>query len=204
MDEKKYNSAKEWRKANYQKLKQYRGEWIIYTKDGVIAHHQDYRIMTQQIDLQNLKSSDYITERIYENEFVEPVKFLPVRFRTVKKHDWQPKYEVCLTFQNSKILEMLVDSGSDISLITLYLGTDLGYTLSQGEVLSNGEGVGGSVQYVLRQVEMQIDDYTFSAPVAWLQNEDCQEVLLGREIVFDLFDIEFKQAEEKIIFKYRG
>ena len=28
----KYNSAKEWRKANYQKLKQYRGEWIIYTK----------------------------------------------------------------------------------------------------------------------------------------------------------------------------
>jgi hypothetical protein len=99
---------------------------------------------------------------------------------------------------------MLVDSGSDISLITLYLGTDLGYALSQGEVLSNGEGVGGSVQYVLRQVEMQIDDYTFSAPVAWLQNEDCQEVLLGREIVFDLFDIEFKQAEEKIIFKYRG
>ncbi|OBQ18368.1 MAG: hypothetical protein AN481_18390, partial [Aphanizomenon flos-aquae LD13] len=143
MDEKKYNSAKEWRKANYQKLKQYRGEWIIYTKDGVVAHHQDYRIMTQQIDLQNLTSSDYITERIYENEFVEPVKFLPVRFTTVKKHDWQPKYEVCLTFQNSKILEMLVDSGSDISLITLYLGTDLGYALSQGEVLSNGEGVGG-------------------------------------------------------------
>ncbi|XVE12508.1 MAG: DUF4351 domain-containing protein [Dolichospermum sp. DET68] len=34
---------------------------------------------------QNLKSSDYITERIYENEFVEPAKFLPVRFRTVKK-----------------------------------------------------------------------------------------------------------------------
>ena len=81
---KKYNSAKEWRKANYQKLKQYRGEWIIYTKDGVVAHHQDYRIMTQQINLQNLKSSDYITERIYENECVEPVKFLPVRFRTVK------------------------------------------------------------------------------------------------------------------------
>ncbi|MDB9459340.1 hypothetical protein PN473_13145 [Dolichospermum circinale CS-545/17] len=49
-----------------------------------------------------------------------------------------------------------------------------------------------------------IDNYTFSAPVAWLQNEDCQEVLLGREVVFDLFDIEFKQAEEKILFKYRG
>jgi hypothetical protein len=51
---------------------------------------------------------------------------------------------------------------------------------------------------------MQIDNYTFSAPVAWLQNKDCQEVLLGREVVFDLFDIEFKQAEENILFKYRG
>jgi len=71
----KYNSAKEWRKANYQKLKQYRGEWIIYTKDGVVAHHQDYRIMTQQIDLQNLKSSDYITERIYETNLLSQLNF---------------------------------------------------------------------------------------------------------------------------------
>ena len=41
--------------------------------------------MTQQIDLQNLDPSEYITERIYENEFVEPAKFFPVRLRIVKK-----------------------------------------------------------------------------------------------------------------------
>ena len=198
-----YANAKEWRKANYQKLKKYRGEWVIYTKNGVIAHDTNYRAMTQQIDLRQLSPLDYITERIYENEFIEPLKFLPVRFRTVKKHDWQPKYDVCLTFCESKVIEMLVDSGSDISLITLGLGEDLGYAISSGEILSSGEGVGGSIQYVLRQVEMQIDDHIFSAPIAWLQNEVCQEVLLGREVVFDLFDIEFKQAEEKIMFKYR-
>ena len=198
-----YANAKEWRKANYQKLKKYRGEWVIYTKNGVIAHDTNYRAMTQQIDLRQLSPLDYITERIYENEFIEPVKFLPVRFRTVKKHDWQPKYDVCLTFRESKVVEMLVDSGSDISLITLGLGEDLGYVISSGEILSSGEGVGGSIQYVLRQVEMQIDNHVFSAPIAWLQNELCQEVLLGREVVFDLFDIEFKQAEEKILFKYR-
>ncbi len=198
-----YANAKEWRKANYQKLKKYRGEWVIYTKNGVIAHDTNYRAMTQQIDLRQLSPLDYITERIYENEFIEPVKFLPVRFRTVKKHDWQPKYDICLTFRESKVVEMLVDSGSDISLITLGLGEDLGYAISSGEILSSGEGVGGSIQYVLRQVEMQIDNHVFSAPIAWLQNELCQEVLLGREVVFDLFDIEFKQAEEKIMFKYR-
>jgi hypothetical protein len=198
-----YINAKEWRKANRQKLKKYRGEWVIYTKDGVIAHDSNYRAMTKQIDLRQLSPLDYITERIYENEFVEPLKFFPVRFRTVKKHDWQPKYDIRLTFAESKIVEMLVDSGSDISLITLHLGEDLGYEISSGEILSNGEGVGGSIQYVLRQVEMQIDDHIFSAPIAWLQNETCQEVLLGREVVFDLFDIEFKQAEEKILFKHR-
>ena len=198
-----YADAKEWRKANHHKLKKYRGEWIIYTKDGVIAHDSNYRAMTQQVDLRQLSPWDYITERIYENEFVEPLKFLPVRFRTVKKHDWQPKYEVCLTFRESKIVKMLVDSGSDISLIMLGLGEDIGYAISSGEILSSGEGVGGSIQYVLRQVEMRIDDHIFSAPIAWLQNEACKEVLLGREVVFDLFDIKFKQAEEKILFKYR-
>ena len=198
-----YTNAKEWRKANYQKLKKYRGEWVIYTKNGVIAHDANYRAMTQQIDFRQLSPWDYITERIYENEFIEPLKFLPVRFRTVKKHDWQPKYDICLTFRESKVVEMLVDSGSDISLITLGLGEDLGYEISSGEILSSGEGVGGSIQYVLRQVEMQIDNHIFSAPIAWLQDVVCQEVLLGREVVFDLFDIEFKQAEEKILFKYR-
>ena len=76
-----YSNAKEWRKENYQKLKKYRGEWVIYTKNGVIAHDTNYRAMTQQIDLRQLSPLDYITERIYENEFIEPVKFLPVRFR---------------------------------------------------------------------------------------------------------------------------
>jgi hypothetical protein len=51
---------------------------------------------------------------------------------------------------------------------------------------------------------MKINDHIFSAPIAWLQNENCEEILLGREVVFDLFDIEFKQAEEKIIFKHRN
>ncbi len=56
----------------------------------------------------------------------------------------------------------------------------------------------------LRQVEMQLDGHIFTAPVAWAQTDFCQEILLGREVVFDLFDIEFKQAEEMIIFKRRS
>jgi hypothetical protein len=98
---------------------------------------------------------------------------------------------------------MLVDSGADFSLIPRNLELVLGYELAVAEHLSQAEGIGGSVKYALRDIEIQLDSYTFTAPVAWMQTEAYQDVLLGREVVFDLFDIEFKQADEKIVLKKR-
>jgi hypothetical protein len=34
-------------------------------------------------------------------------------------------------------------------------------------------------------------------------DDEFDEMIIGREIVFDMFDIEFKQAVEEIIFKKR-
>ncbi len=50
---------------------------------------------------------------------------------------------------------------------------------------------------------MVIDKNRFYAPVTWLQTMDCDEILIGRDVVFDLVDIEFKKAEETIISKWR-
>jgi hypothetical protein len=83
------------------------------------------------------------------------------------------------------------------------LGMILGYELAVAERLSQAEGIGGYVEYALREIEIQLDAHTFTAPVAWMQTDAYQDILLGREVVFDLFDVEFKQAEEKIIFKKR-
>jgi len=83
------------------------------------------------------------------------------------------------------------------------IGIALGYIQAHGEAIQQADGVGGSVDYLLRNIEMIIDSKKFLAPIAWLQTEACEEILLGRESVFDLFDIEFKQADETIIFKYR-
>ena len=48
---------------------------------------------------------------------------------------------------------------------------------------------------------MTIDGHSFKAPVAWIQDENCKtEMILGREVVFDKFNIEFKQIKEKIFF----
>jgi hypothetical protein len=86
-----YNTPNEWYKDHKQQLKQYRGQWIAFTKDGILAHHQSVKAMMASLDPHR---SDYVVERIFENEFIDPPKLLPVRFRSLKQHDWQPKYEV--------------------------------------------------------------------------------------------------------------
>ncbi len=198
--EKQYNTPNDWYKANRSQLKQYQSEWIVVTKEGVIAHDKNYLKLVTVLD----KLSDaYLIDRIFENEFCEPVRFLPIRFKTVRHHDWQPKYDVVLTVTHSRPLRMLVDSGADFSLISKQVGLDLGFDIAKTELLGKAQGVGGCVEYVLRNVNMQIDSYSFTAPVAWVQTDGCEEVILGREVVFDLFDIEFKQAEEMILFKKR-
>lgn len=98
---------------------------------------------------------------------------------------------------------MVVDSGADFSIISLKAGQDLGYVLPEEEEILIGQTIGGIVEYVLRRIEMTIEGHTFMAPVAWIQNNTADVMLLGREVVFDRFNIEFRQAEEKIIFTWR-
>jgi hypothetical protein len=37
-------------------------------------------------------------------------------------------------------------------------------------------------------------------PVAWLQDKNNSDVIIGIEVIFDEFDIEFRQRNENIIF----
>jgi len=47
---------------------------------------------------------------------------------------------------------MLVDSGAELSLISLKVGQDLGYALADAESTLLAETIGGRVEYVLRNV----------------------------------------------------
>lgn len=122
--EAEYATAKEWYQANRRELKKYRGQWIAYTNRGVISCDRDYRKMKDGIPADTPKLG-YAIDRIYESD-IESVMFYPVRMRSLKSHDWQPRYELHLKVQNSERVEMLVDSGAELSLITKQLGEDLG------------------------------------------------------------------------------
>lgn len=66
----------QWHKENPHILKQYRGEWIAFTADGIIAHHQDYLMMKSQIDP---AITEFIIDRIHEYEFTEKLRFYAIQ-----------------------------------------------------------------------------------------------------------------------------
>lgn len=100
---------------------------------------------------------------------------------------------------------MVVDSGSEVSPIDRELGYLLGLTLLPEEVPQTGEGVGGEIRYVNRSLDFTIDGRAFKATVAWLITDVASApLLLGHEVVFDLFNIKFLQAEKRIEFEWRG
>ncbi|WP_295619581.1 retropepsin-like aspartic protease [Chamaesiphon sp. GL140_3_metabinner_50] len=196
--EQAYIDAHNWYTKNQQKLGAYRGEWIAFTSDGVIAHDREYLKTIAQIEPGR---KDFVLARVHEYDCWEPPRFRGVRFRTMKRNDWQPRTMVQINGRKIIQIEILVDSGADLSLFPKQLGLDIGLSLTQGDIVYDAMGVGGSINYVLRQVEMVVAGTILSVPVAWLQSDlDC-DVLLGRAVIFDMFDVEFKQTKQEIIFR---
>ncbi|MBD2776587.1 retropepsin-like domain-containing protein [Iningainema tapete] len=188
-----------WLNRNREQLKQYAHQYIAYNANGIIAHGQDLR---QVLELAQA-SGELFTIYLVPG-FTGSIIILPIRLRSVSRHEWLPNYQVNLKHKEFVFnTTILVDSGADFSLISHKVGQDLGYALADGEQTLLAQTIGGSVEYVLRNVEMTIDGHSFMAPVAWLQNNTTDVMLLGREVVFDKFNIEFKQADEQIIFTWR-
>ncbi len=197
------NSAKMWVKENRNLLRKYKGQWIAYNgQDGVLGHHENVKNLVEMV---KGKGKPYILK------FVDPFfysglrRLVPIRFRPFRQESWEPTISVPISNKNqTATIEMLVDSGADISTISLDLGEVLGFVKHEDEVPEVAAGVNGTVEYVIRKVNMEIEEHVFSAPVAWLLDEKCDDLLLGRETVFDIFDIEFKQKDGEILFRKRS
>ncbi len=104
-----------------------------------------------------------------------------------------------LRFNNEWIAEYFyVDSGADYTLIPYRMGQFLGLERNATEVKEIG-GIGGIICVRFSNINMKIEEYRFDCTVAWAQIESVP-FLLGRENVFDYFDITFQQRRKKTIF----
>ena len=98
----------------------------------------------------------------------------------------------------SMISEFLIDSGADITSIPYEAGKYIGLTLKPDDRIMHLGGVGGSIPYILRKIQIIIGTHQFSARIAWTISET-MPYLLGQLDVFEQFHIEFRKNELKTI-----
>lgn len=102
--------------------------------------------------------------------------------------------------QKAVAVDMIVDSGADISIVYESLGKYPGFAVKEGEEISTLGGIGGEVPCLYRELGMQIGDISFPSRVAWVLSNRIPPIL-GRADVFDRFDIEMRQKERITIFR---
>ena len=203
MDAKAINK---WRQVNKRLFYQFPSEWVAFSPEkGILAHNSSRKTVVETLLTSGYSRLDFIMEYIHPYEVVRPKRIGPIRIKSVTRHEWTPKYPIILKRNGIQLEErMLIDSGADISVITKQTGIDLGLTVHAEDYQQAAEGVGGgTIVYLTKVIEIKIDNHSLNIPVAWLLEDDVEEMIIGREIVFDMFDIEFKQADEEIIFRKR-
>jgi len=94
-----------------------------------------------------------------------------------------------------------IDSGADISILPASFLKAFGVRVEEEEI-KEIRGVGGAkVPVILKDVRMKIGELVFNVKIAIALIEDIPYIL-GREGVFDNFEICFRQREKAIEFKY--
>ena len=95
---------------------------------------------------------------------------------------------------------MILDSGADISMIPYSVGETIGLELDM-TTRSEVQGIGeGSVPYVLGQVKLRIENLEIPVRISWALIEEVP-FILGRLDVFQELAVEFREFENKILFK---
>ncbi|MBM2813392.1 MAG: hypothetical protein HW421_154 [Ignavibacteria bacterium] len=189
----------QWQKEMF-KNREYWGRIIAIADDKIIAVADDYDEIRQKAAK---ITQNYSCYTVPKNPHA--IRILTFRVRSIKKHEWEPTYQISFVLKNDNLDEqrMLIDSGADISVINYNFGLSLGFIKNEHDSLLSAQGIGGSIEYIMKDSEIEIDGFRFKNRFAWLQDPELTDMIIGREIIFDLFDIEFKQADEEIIFRKR-
>lgn len=112
----------------------------------------------------------------------------------------RPVADVVIHLGELKVeVPMYIDSGADITLVPFRFGKALGFKQHEDESIKHMHGIGGSAPYLTREVKLQLGKEIFDVKIAWALIEEVP-ALLGRQDVFDRYEVTFKQKSKKIIF----
>ena len=116
----------------------------------------------------------------------------------------RPVADVFLKGKNGNWIEFppYIDSGADITLIPLSLGKLIGLKLNKSKIDRIG-GIRGSVPISYHKINLKIGGFIIMGKIGWARIENVPP-LLGRENIFDFFNVAFKQNKGIIVFDKSG
>jgi hypothetical protein len=193
------SSAQPWLQEIYRNPERYEGRIVaLVDSERILTVGKDFDEAIERAT--SLGATGRITYFSVPRH-VGRLQILTLRLRSLREDVWSPIYPVVLKSQHGTLMaEMLVDSGADISLISKSAGATLGLLRSEEEDMLTAQGIGGSVSYLMRRITVEIDGFSVSTGVAWCQNEEITDMILGRKDVCDAFNVEFRQSERRVIF----
>ncbi|MGB7519187.1 MAG: retropepsin-like domain-containing protein, partial [Spirulinaceae cyanobacterium] len=174
-----------WLNRNRQKLDSYGNQYIAYNTKGVIAHSQDWQ---EAFELAKCSRQNFAIYFLPQN--LDSLSGLPISLREVSTDKWLPSYQVNLKHKNKVTsASMVMGAGADFTVIPHQIGKQLGFDLVKQEQTLLAQGIKGTVEYVFRNLELNIKGHNFTSPVVWLQGDSGEEqILLGKELVAARFN----------------
>jgi len=97
-------------------------------------------------------------------------------------------------------IPMYIDSGADISMISLRLGKALGFKQLPLDTIYEAKGIAGGVPYILKEATLILNKHRFKIKIAWVLVEEVP-LLMGRIDIFNKFRIVFDERQGIIFFK---
>lgn len=179
----------------------YEGKFVVHTDTDILFASENMK--EAGVFLTN-NSSNYLN---ISGVFLVPHDFGAIRLRMLKiksltTGEWTPIYKVKFILDNGSeiFVDMIVDLGADVTFISNKIGESLGFIRELHEIPLEAKAVGKMVPYLPRQMKVSIEGKTILIRVLWGQDEQIEDVLLGRLDVFDHFDVLFSQKRREVVF----
>ncbi len=130
-------------------------------------------------------------------------RFLSIRIKSLRNELWIPEKYVTFYGKNGRSVEIgvLVDSGADTTFIPYLLGLELGFSENEEDPIKVALGVGSSVKYVEKMLNIKIDSDDLKIPVCWCLDETIDDLLLGREGIFSKYKVIFDETQKLVVFE---
>lgn len=179
----------------------YEGKFVIHNETEIFFASED--MITAENFLKK-NDPDYLNTL---GMFLVPRQFGLIRLRMLKIQsimtgEWTPTKKVNFMLKDGteSPIDVIVDSGADVTFVPKKIGERLGFVRYPDEPFFQAKGVSSIFPCLFRQITVNIDGIILPIRLIWGQDEQSEEVLLGRLDVFDRFDVLFSQKKRKVIF----